>query len=59
MVKLLDPFSGYLLAYGNSLLHIAYFIAILILPGNKTCDSADFDLSWKLLVASHITIFVL
>ena len=59
MVKLLDPFSGYLLAYGNFLIHIGYFVAILYLPkGDEKCDEADYDLSWKLLLSSHILVFV-
>jgi|LauGreDrversion4_2_1035121.scaffolds.fasta_scaffold104946_1 hypothetical protein len=59
MVKLLDPFSGYLLAYGNFLLHIGYFIALLIIPKNETCEHAEYELSWKLLLASHIIVFIL
>ena len=59
MVKLSDPFSGYLLAYGNFLLHIAYFVAILNVPKNETCEGFDYELSWKLLLASHIIVFIL
>jgi hypothetical protein len=59
MVKLLDPFSGYLLAYGNFLLHIGYFVAILNIPKNETCENGDYELSWKLLLASHIMVFIL
>ncbi len=59
MVKLLDPFSGYFLAYGNFLLHIGYFIALLQIPKNETCKQADYELSWKLLLSSHIIVFVL
>jgi hypothetical protein len=60
MVKLLDPFSGYLLAYGNFLIHIGYFVAILYLPkGDESCEKADYDLSWKLLLSSHILVFSL
>jgi hypothetical protein len=59
MVKLLDPFSGYLLAYGNVLLHLGYFVALLHIPKNETCDKADYQLSWKLLLASHIMVFTL
>ena len=59
MVKLLGPFSGYLLAYGNFLLHIGYFVAILNIPKNETCENGDYELSWKLLLASHIMVFIL
>jgi len=59
MVKLLDPFSGYLLAYGNGLLHFAYFIAILIIPKTETCEKAYYAVCWKLLLSSHILIFAI
>ncbi len=59
MVKLLDPFSGYLLAYGNNLLHIGYFVAILILPEEAMCSAADYRLSKILLSVSHIIVFIL
>ena len=59
MVKLLDPFSGYLLAYGNGLLHFGYFIAILIIPKTETCEKAYYAVCWKLLLSSHILIFAL
>jgi len=42
MVKLTDPFSGYLLAYGNFVLHIGYFVGILLIPKNEICDKADY-----------------
>ena len=59
MVKLLDPFAGYLLAHGNFLIHFGYFLAILYVPrGDQKCDKADYDLSWKLLLSSHILVFV-
>ena len=58
MVKLLDPFSGYLLAYGNFLIHIGYFVAILYLPKeDESCAQAEYDLCWKLLLSSHILVF--
>jgi hypothetical protein len=42
-MKLLDPFSGYRLAYGNSVLHIGYFIAIFLIPQEEACSAADYE----------------
>ena len=60
MVKLLDPFTGYLLASGNNLLHFGYFIGILTLPSQEApCKAADYDTARALLIASHATVFSL
>ena len=60
MVKLLDPFTGYLLASGNNLLHFGYFIGILTLPWDETpCKAADYVTARALLIASHATVFSL
>ena len=59
IVKLRDPFSGYLLAYGDSLLHFGYFIALCIVPKSESCDKADYVVSWKLLLSSHIIVSIL
>ena len=60
MVKLLDPFTGYLLASGNNLLHFGYFIGILTLPSTEApCTAADYDTARSLLIASHDTVFTL
>jgi len=42
MVKLLDPFTGYMLASGNNLLHFGYFIGILTLKDESPCTAADY-----------------
>jgi hypothetical protein len=60
MVKLLDPFTGYLLASGNNLLHFGYFIGILTLPSEETpCTAASYATARSLLIASHATVFSL
>jgi hypothetical protein len=60
MVKLLDPFTGYLLASGNNLLHFGYFIGLLTLPTDETpCTAADYYTARRLLIASHATVFSL
>lgn len=63
MVKLLDPFSGYLLASGNNLLHFGMFIGILTLPYQETpckvADKADYETARALLIGSHATVFIL
>ena len=58
-MKLSDPFSWYLLAYGNVVLHLGYFAAILHIPKCEVCDKGDYELSWKLLLASHAILSVL
>lgn len=60
-MKLLDPFSCYRLAHGNSLLLIAYFLALIaIVPYNEPqCQSADYHTSRVVLTYSHITVFLL
>jgi hypothetical protein len=60
MVKLLDPFTGYLLASGNNLLHFGYFIGILIMPQDtQPCSAADYQTARKLLIASHASVFTI
>jgi len=59
MVKLRDPFSGYLLAYGDTLLHFGYFIALCIIPKTESCEKADYAVCWKLLLSSHIIITIM
>jgi len=60
MVNLLDPFTGYLLASGNNLLHFGYLIGILTLPSDETpCTAADYQTAKNLLIASHATVFAL
>jgi hypothetical protein len=63
MVKLLDPFSGYQLAYGNTILHLSFIILyVFILQYEEPCfikDKADYGQAKTLLLASHITVFVL
>jgi hypothetical protein len=58
-MKLLDPFAGYRLAYGNEILHIGYFVAILILPQEKECSGAGYLLAKKAMIVSHILVFFL
>lgn len=57
-MKLLDPFSGYRLAYGNGLLHLGYFIAIWILGSEPSCDTADYKTARIFLLVSHMTVVV-
>lgn len=57
-MKLLDPFSGYRLAYGNALLHISYFIAIWILGTEPSCETANFKTARVFLLVSHMTVVV-
>lgn len=56
----MDPFTGYLLASGNNLLHFGYFIGILTLPEDESpCTAADYSTAKNLLIASHATVFAL
>jgi hypothetical protein len=58
-LKAFDPFGGYRLAYGNSLLHLGYFIAIWLIPIEKDskCKLANFTDARIALLVSHIVIF--
>ena len=57
-MKLLDPFSGYRLAYGNPLLHIGFYIAILTLPDEDSCTEGSYSGVKSALLTSHIFVFV-
>lgn len=57
-LKTFDPFSGYRLAYGNSMLHLGYFIAIWLIPVEKDthCTKADFTTARIALLVAHIVV---
>ena len=55
-MKLLDPFSGYRLAYGNTLLHLGYFIAIWLLDKGETCSSSAYETARIALLVSHMLV---
>jgi len=58
-MKLLDPFSGYRLAQGHVLLHLAYFIAIFILEKEQICTVTDYKGARTFLLVTHMLIFAL
>lgn len=60
-MKILDTFSAYRLAYGNPLLHMGFFIAIIVLNKETPCktDNSDYKIARSILIASHVTIVVL
>jgi hypothetical protein len=59
MVRLLDPFSGYLLAVGNSMIHIGLLVGILTLTYEDPCTAAEYETAKILLIASHIVVLIL
>ncbi len=58
-MKLLDPFSGYRLAQGNSLLHLGYFIAIWLLGNENSCSMANFKTARIFLLVTHMLVVFL
>ena len=59
-MNIFDPFAGYRLAYGNSLIHLAYFIALFLVKDtdNKVCKEADYKGAKIALIVSHIIVAV-
>jgi hypothetical protein len=59
-LNIFDPFAGYRLTYGNSLIHLAYFIAIFMLDDNKNiaCKEANYERAKIALLSTHIIIAV-
>ena len=56
-MKLLDPFSGYRLAQGHVLLHLAYFIAIFLIENEPKCPSSNYEAARTFLLVAHMLIF--
>ncbi len=60
-MNIFDPFAGYRLSYGNSLIHLAYFIALFLVSDKSTtkiCKEADYKGAKIALIVSHIVIAV-
>jgi hypothetical protein len=55
-----DPFAGFRLTYGNSLIHLAYFIAIFLIDDKQdiACKEANYKRAKIALLVSHIIVAV-
>ena len=54
-MNLSDPFAGYRLAYGNTIIHFAYFIALFFIKDKNpvACKTADYVGAKNALLVSH------
>jgi hypothetical protein len=57
-LKTIDPFAGFRLTYGNSLIHLAYFIALFLIKEEPECKQANYKGAKIALLVSHILIVV-
>jgi len=57
-MNIFDPFAGYRLSYGNSLIHLAYFIALFLVndKNTKVCKEVDYKGAKIGLMVSHMII---